>query len=153
MSCKHIAIARDSPSFIEAPNPEPIAKPSGKLCSAKPILTTIPVFNKVFFPFLNLVELLNFLSTSMSHMIIIIIPNNMPKNAVGKFVRLNASGSKSKQTIASISPEANARMKLRNFFDGFLNFTPIIPPIVVPNVPKNSPTSVVFNILFIKKLL
>ena len=31
ISCKHIAIAKDSPNFIDAPNPEPIAKPSGKL--------------------------------------------------------------------------------------------------------------------------
>ena len=75
-------------------------------------------------------------------------PKNIPKNAVGKFVKLKASGNKSKQTIANISPDANARIKLKNFFDGFLNFTPIIPPIVVPKVPKNNPIKVVFNISF-----
>ena len=102
---------------------------------------------------LNLVDLLNFLSTNKSHIIIITIPKNIPKNAVGKFVKLNASGNKSKQTIASIRPDANAKIKLKNFFDGFLNFTPIIPPIVVPKVPKNKPIKVVFNISLKIKLL
>ena len=64
-----------------------------------------------------------------------------------KFVKLNASGNKSKHTIASIRPDANDKIKLKNFFEGFLNFTPIIPPIVVPKVPKNNPIKVVFNIL------
>ena len=31
ISCKAIATARDIPSLNEAPNPEPIANPSGKL--------------------------------------------------------------------------------------------------------------------------
>ena len=31
MSCNNIAIAKEYPNFIDAPNPEPIAKPSGKL--------------------------------------------------------------------------------------------------------------------------
>ena len=36
ISCKHIAMANEYPSVIEAPNPEPIANPSGKLCNASP---------------------------------------------------------------------------------------------------------------------
>ena len=51
----------------------------------------------------------------------------------------NASGIKSKHIIAVIKPDANDNMKLKNLFDVFLNVTPIIPPIVVPNVPKNNP--------------
>ena len=76
----------------------------------------------------------------------------IPKNAVGKFVKLNASGIKSKHTIEIISPDANAKTKLKNFFDVFLKVTPIIPPIVVPNVPKKSPINVVFSRLFIYNL-
>ncbi len=76
------------------------------------------------------------------------IPNIIPKKAVGKLVNLNASGNKSKQTIAIISPDANANTKLSNLLEGFLNFVPIIPPIVVPNVPKNNPINVVFKISF-----
>ena len=34
----------------------------------------------------------------------------------------------------------------------FLKVTPIIPPIVVPNVPKKSPINVVFSRLFIYNL-
>ena len=148
MSCKHIAIAKDKPNFIDAPNPDPIANPSGKLCKAKPMLTTIPVFNMAFLLFLNLLNLLNFLSTNKSHIIIIIIPKNIPKNTADKFVKLKASGNKSKHTIANISPDANAKIKLKNFLDVFFNFTPITPPIVVPKVPKNNPIKVVFNISF-----
>ena len=51
ISCKHIAKAKEYPKVIDASNPDPIAKPSGKLCSANPILTIIPVFNKLFFDF------------------------------------------------------------------------------------------------------
>lgn len=36
-------------------------------------------------------------------------------------------------------------MKLKNLLLVFLNVTPIIPPSVVPNVPKNKPINVVFN--------
>ena len=44
---------------MDAPNPEPIASPSGKLCRANPILTIIPVFNSVLL-FLFLMLVLNF---------------------------------------------------------------------------------------------
>lgn len=141
ISCKHIAIASEYPNVIDAPNPEPIANPSGKLCSANPILTIIPVFNKLFVLFLLL---LNFFSTNMSHISITIIPAIIP---IITFIILAisiASGIRSKHTIASINPDANANIKLRNFFDVFLKQIPIIPPIVVPNVPKNNPISVVF---------
>ena len=67
-------------------------------------------------------------------------------------VKLKASGIKSKHTIEIISPDANAKTKLKNFFDVFLKVTPIIPPIVVPNVPKKSPINVVFSRLFIYNL-
>lgn len=72
---------------MDAPNPEPIAKPSGKLWSAKPILTIIPVFNRVFLFDFNLKFWLNFLSTKISQKIIIPIPNIIPKNAVGKLLK------------------------------------------------------------------
>ena len=48
-SCKHIAIASDNPKEVDESNPEPIAKPSGMLWSASPILTIIPVFNNPLF--------------------------------------------------------------------------------------------------------
>ena len=146
ISCKHIAIANDKPNFIEASNPDPIANPSGKLCSARPMLTIIPVFSNEF---LFLCFILNFLSTSTSQIIITIIPNTIPINTFNIPVKLNASGIKSKHTIEIISPDANASIKLKNFLDVFLTVTPIIPPIVVPNVPKNNHISVVFSKLFI----
>jgi len=37
------------------------------------------------------------------------------------------------------------KIKLKNLFDVFLKHIPIIPPKVVPNVPKNKPINVVFN--------
>lgn len=46
-SCKQIAIASENPKAVETSKPEPIAKPSGILCSAKPILTIIPVLSKL----------------------------------------------------------------------------------------------------------
>ena len=58
----------------------------------------------------------------------------------------NASGIKSKHITAIISPDANANMKLRNLLECFFVITPIIPPSVVPKVPKNKPTIVVFSI-------
>ena len=143
MSCKQIAIASEYPNTIDAPNPDPIANPSGKLCNANPILTIIPVFSKLLFSFCAFS--LNLFCTRLSQTIIVTTPNIIPKIT---FVILDisiASGIKSKQTIASINPEANANMKLKNLFDVFLKHTPIIPPIVVPNVPKNNPISVVFN--------
>ena len=44
-------------------------------------------------------------------------------------------------------------MKLKNLFDTFLKKHPIIPPSVVPNVPKNKPNSVVFIISIFSPLL
>ena len=57
----------------------------------------------------------------------------------------NASGIKSKHITAIISPDANDKIKLKNLFDVFLKHIPIIPPKVVPNVPKNNPINVVLN--------
>ena len=88
------------------------------------------------------------MSITISQNIIVTIPKIIPKNTVGIVVSSNASGNKSKHTMAIISPDANAKIKLKNFFDGFLNLTPIIPPIVVPKVPKNNPIKVVFIISF-----
>ena len=36
MSCRQIANANPKPNFIDASKPDPIAKPSGKLCIANP---------------------------------------------------------------------------------------------------------------------
>jgi len=60
-----------------------------------------------------------------------------------------ASGISSKHTIAVIKPEAKDSMNPKNFFDFVFKNTPIIPPIVVPNVPKNNPNKVVFKISLI----
>ncbi len=79
------------PSFNDASNPDPIAKPSGKICIAKPVDTIIPV--------------------------------------------------------------ANDKIKLKNLFEFFFITIPKIPPIVVPNVPKNNPNNVIFKFLAYKKLL
>lgn len=81
----------------------------------------------------------------LSQNIITATPNIIPKITFIIFDISIASGIKSKQTIASINPDANANMKLKNLFVVFLKHTPIIPPIVVPNVPKNNPISVVFS--------
>ena len=59
MSCNKIATANDKPSLNDTSNPEPIARPSGKLCNASPMLTIIPVFNKLFVLLPNLVFELN----------------------------------------------------------------------------------------------
>lgn len=152
MSWKHIAIAKDRPSFNDAPKPEPIAKPSGKLWIAKPILTIIPVFNRLFFilfPFLTLwldIAFPNFLSTNWLQIIITIIPIKIPSNTVESDAIPNASGISSKHTIAIISPEANDKIKLKNLLEVVFSITPMMPPIVVPKVPKNRPISVVFKI-------
>ena len=140
-----IATANEYPNVREAPKPEPIANPSGKLCSAKPMLVTIPVLNK--FLFVSVLELciLNFLSTITLQAIIHIIPKSIPITALGMDEIFNASGIKSKLNIAVINPDANESIKLKNLFDGFLNFIPIIPPRVVPNVPKKRPNNVTFN--------
>lgn len=144
MSWKQIAIARDSPSLIEASNPDPIAKPSGKLWIAKPMLTIIPVFNKLLFA--ALLPFLNLLSTNISQKIITIIPKIIPRITIGKLAISKASGINSKQIIAVISPDANDKIKLKNLFEVLFNFIPIIPPNVVPKVPKKRPIKVVFII-------
>jgi len=148
ISWRHIAIAKEYPSVIDAPNPEPIANPSGKLWSAKPILTIIPVFNKLFLFFIFILFELNFLWTNISHTIIAIIPNIIPSNTFTILAICIASGIKSKHIIASINPDAKAKTKLKNLLEVLLKVIPIIPPIVVPNVPKNKPINVVFNISF-----
>lgn len=47
--------------------------------------------------------------------------------------------------LKSLSRDAIDNIKLKNLLLVFLNVTPIIPPSVVPNVPKNKPINVVFN--------
>lgn len=59
-----------------------------------------------------------------------------------------ASGIKLKHITDIIRPDANDSIKLRNLFEFFLITIPSIPPIVVPNVPKNKPSNVVFKISF-----
>lgn len=83
------------------------------------------------------VGILNFLSTITLQAIIHIIPKSIPITALGIDDIFSASDIRSKLNIAVIKPDTNDSIKLRNFFDGFLNFIPIIPPSVVPNVPKN----------------
>lgn len=63
----------------------------------------------------------------------------MPLNVTTRFESSSASGTRSKHTIAIIRPAANSNMKLRKRFEVFLKVTPIMPPTVVPNVPKNNP--------------
>lgn len=111
-----------SRSFSEASKPEPMANPSGRLCSARPIPTANPVFNRLFR------FLVSFFWTIMSQIIITIMPSVMPVMQVANSDIFSASGIRSKHTMDIISPDANERIKLRNFFDVFLNFTPIIPP-------------------------
>ena len=127
-------------NFIEAPNPEPIAKPSGKLCKARPIPTIIPVSNKEL-----LLLLVCFLFTILSQIIITITPKIIPTILFTIPAIWIASGIKSKQIMAIISPAANCKTKLKNLFEFLFHVTPIIPPIVVPNVPKNKPINVVLS--------
>ena len=74
------------------------------------------------------------------------MPIKIPSTTIDKSDIASASGISSKHIIAVISPEANDNIKLKNLFDVLFNFTPIIPPKVVPNVPKNRPIKVVFII-------
>ena len=73
------------------------------------------------------------------------MPKSIPITALGMDEIFSASGIRSKLNIAVINPDAKDNIKLKNLFDGFLNFIPIIPPMVVPNVPKNNPINVTFN--------
>lgn len=148
MSCKQIAIASEYPNTIDAPNPDPIANPSGKLCNANPILTIIPVFNNL--PFVSFIFIFFFLLrifcwTTISHIIITNIPIIVAIITLNIFAISKASGIKSKHTTAIINPAASDNIKLRNLLEVLLKVTPIIPPIVVPKVPKNTPIIVVFN--------
>jgi len=126
-------------NVIDAPNPEPIANPSGKLCNAKPIPTIIPVFKS------ELLLLVWFFFTILSQKIITITPNITPIIVLAIPDMLKASGIKSKQIIAVISPAANCNIKLKNLFEFLFHVTPIIPPSVVPKVPKNKPINVVLS--------
>lgn len=144
-SCMQIATASEYPNVKDAPNPDPIANPSGKLCSANPILVIIPVLSNSLLVSVLEFLILNFLSTAILQIIIHIIPKTIPITAFGIEDIFSASGIRSKLNIAVIRPDANDNMKLRILSDGFLNFIPIIPPMVVPNVPKNNPINVTFN--------
>ena len=73
----------------------------------------------------------------------VIIPKIIPASTFIILAISIASGIKSKQIIASISPEAKAKIKLKNLLEVLLKQIPIIPPIVVPKVPKNNPINVV----------
>lgn len=110
--------------------------------------TIIPVFNKVSFLLSNFLVSLNFFSTNKSQNIIIIIPTIIPIITFIILLIPNASGIKSKHITAIIKPDANAKIKLKNLLEFFFITTPMIPPKVVPNVPKNNPKSVVFKISF-----
>ena len=114
---------------------------------ARPILTIIPVFNRLFlmFVFSEDVEKENFFSTKISHTIMAITPMMVPIITKAMPAISIASGNNSKQTMAVMSPDAKDKIKLKNFRDVFLKVTPMMPPIVVPKVPKNNPTKVVFN--------
>jgi len=94
---------------------------------------------------------LNLFSTIISHKIINIIPRIMPHKTLKVLEISSASGISSKQTIAVINPEASDKIKLKNLFEHLLKVTPIIPPKVVPKVPKNNPSIVVLNKLSILK--
>lgn len=109
-------------SFKDAPKPEPIASPSGRLCSASPIPTAMPVFSKLAFFVFSL------FCTIISHIIITKIPNITPVMTVLNSAIFSASGIRSKHTIDIINPDANDNIKLKVLFDVLLNFKPIIPP-------------------------
>ena len=64
------------------------------------------------------------------------MPKSIPITALGMDEIFSASGIRSKLNIAVINPDAKDNIKLKNLFDGFLNFIPIIPPMVVPNVQR-----------------
>lgn len=132
---------------MDASKLDPMANPSGKLCKASPMLTMMPVFNNLF---LLIPSCLFFLCTNASQNIIQNAPSNTPQIVPVTLLISILSGIKSKQTIESISPDASDKIKLKNRLDVSLKDTPMMPPIIVPNVPKNKPTSVVFNNSFIK---
>lgn len=71
----HIAIARDNPRVLEASNPEPIAKPSGKLWIVRPIPIIIPAFKRLE---LEPCFIFNFLFTKSLQIIIVPTPVSIP---------------------------------------------------------------------------
>lgn len=153
-------MAKAYPNLMEASKLDPIAKPSGKLCKAKPMLTIIPVFSKdaLYVPMLYIFSFFgrmqcapteNFFCTIASQKIIQNTPSKTPKIVPVTLLISKLSGIKSKQTIESISPDASDKIKLRKRLDVSLKDTPMIPPIIVPKVPKNRPTNVIFNNSFI----
>lgn len=83
----------------------------------------------------------------LSQKIIIITPITIPIITTNILDNSIASGINSKHTIETIKPAANSKIKLRNLFELFFNDTPIIPPNVVPNVPKIKPKMVVLRII------
>ena len=95
--------------------------------------------------------MLNFLSTITSQNIIAIIPKIIPIIVCVILLISNASGIKSKHITDIINPAANDKIKLKNLFDVFFIVHPIIPPTVVPIVPKNNPKIVVFIIFSINQ--
>ena len=82
-SCMQIATANEYPNVRDAPNPEPIANPSGKLCSANPILVIIPVLSNSLLVSVLEFLILNFLSTATLQIIMHIIPKMIPITAFG----------------------------------------------------------------------
>lgn len=151
MSCNKIAKAKLNPNLLDASNPEPIANPSGKLWIARPIPTIIPVFKSELL-LLILAFFLYIFFTKLSQNIIVATPNPIPKNKEPILDISRASGIKSKQITASISPAANCKTKLKKRAEVLLKVTPIIPPIVVPKVPKNSPKIAVWIISWMSKI-
>ncbi len=105
----------------------------------------MPVFNKLFLLFNIVLLFLNFFSTNKSQAIIHIIPKIIPNKILYILDISKASGISSKHTIDVINPDANDKIKPKNFLDCVFKNTPKIPPIVVPKVPKNNPNNVVFN--------
>ena len=92
---------------------------------------------------------LNFLSTKTSKNIIVNRPNIIPIITLVKLLKFKASGIKSKHITDIIKPAAKDNVKLKSLLELFFNKQPIIPPTVVPIVPKNNPIKIVLNILFI----
>ena len=86
-------------------------------------------------------------SLNKKQKIIAIIPKITPIITSNMLLISKASGIKSKHMTASISPDAKANIKLKNLFEFLLENIPIIPPIVVPIVPKNKPNKDISSII------
>ena len=68
-----IATASEYPNVKDAPNPDPIANPSGKLCSANPMLVIIPVLSNSLLVSVLEFLILNFLSTAISRIFLVLL--------------------------------------------------------------------------------